>query len=206
MTSASDVDLVYLDLCDALRSLEAVRSSPREVRRSLSRYVELSQRLTSAMRKDYGKRSLGRWAASTFSEWTPATQLLKYLRNQDQHGDQVFITVHDRHYYDVPDDVDIAGLPARQFIVDSRWQMDDQMLDRPPHGLEVSLSEPSLKPKPTDLLLPTRIASSYVLYPRSAEDAKRIADAGVADIHEFANGTFGTLTRYYEFYRKAIGI
>jgi hypothetical protein len=43
-----DVVLVYADLRDALADLHDARGSPKRVRRSFSRFVELSQRLTSA--------------------------------------------------------------------------------------------------------------------------------------------------------------
>jgi len=177
-----------------------------EVRRAFSRYVELSQRLTSAMRKD-SSRLVGRpWAAATFPEWTPATELLKYLRNRDQHGEQVFVTVHDRHYYKVPDDVEISGIPAREFIVDSHWQMTDQMLDRPPSGLEVSLTDPSETRGPGEVLHPVRTESRYVLYPRNSEDELKVTAAGVSDIHAFAADTFAILGRYYDFFREQLGI
>ena len=205
MLAPSDVDLVYLDLCDVVSSLDAVRSSPKEVRRHLSRYVELSQRLTSAMRKDFSRRGRGKWHASSFPEWTPSTELLKYLRNQDQHGEQVFITVHDRHYYDIPDDVEIAGIPGRNMIVDSRWQMTDQTLDRPPEGLEVRLRYPGSPLQSGEVLLPTRTESSFVLYPRTREDERQINAAGVTDIYAFVNETFAVLTKYYEFYKQAAG-
>ena len=205
MTTPSDVDLVYLDLCDAVRSLSEARPSPKEVRRTLSRYVELSQRLTAAMRKDFSRRTSREWNASSFGEWTPRTELLKYLRNQDQHGEQVFITVHDRHYFDIPDDVEIAGVPGRQMIVDSHWNMTDQTLDRPPEGLEVKLTDPGAPPHSGEVFRPTRTESSYVLYPRTPKDKRKIAGAGVSDVYALVDGTFAVLTRYYEFYKHKAG-
>ena len=200
MATTSDVELVFFDLRDALRAMEEAHSSPRDVRRTFSRYVELSQRLTSAMRKDFSKRTAQAWIASSFAEWTPATELLKYIRNQDQHGEQVFITVHDRHYYSVPEDVEIAGIPGRQFIVDSHWQMTDQMLDRPPHGLKVKLSNPGEPLHSGDILLPEKTESRYVLYPRTPKEERRIQAAGISDVYVIARETLATLTRYYEFY------
>lgn len=205
MADTSDADLVFHDLCDALRQLEEAHASPKEVRRAFSRYVELSQRLTSAMRKDFSKRKGQAWPASSFVEWTPATELLKYLRNQDQHGEQVFITVHDRHYYVVPEDVEIAGIPGRQFIVNSHWQMTDQLLDRPPEGLEVKLNDPGDSLHSGDVLLPERTESRYVLFPRTPKEEQRIKEAGISDVYVIARETFTTLNRYYEFYCKHTG-
>jgi hypothetical protein len=51
MAEATDVDVVFFDLRDTAQGLDAVRSIPREVRRAFSRYVELFQRLTSAIRQ-----------------------------------------------------------------------------------------------------------------------------------------------------------
>jgi len=201
----SDVDLVFLDLGDAVAALELARHSPRDVRRALSRYVELSQRLTSAMRKDYSRRGRGVWQAISFPAWNSKTELLKYLRNQDQHGEQVFITVHDRHYYRVPEGTEIAGIPGREFIVDARWQLTDQTLDRPPEGLEVKLFDTGTPPGAGDILLPGRTDSSFVLYPRTPEDEQRVARAGVTDLYQFVHETFATLRAYYEFYQSAVG-
>lgn len=201
----SDVDLVFADLCDALRVMEESRQSPREVRRAFSRYVELSQRLTAAMRKDFSNRVGGRWVASSFEGWTPATRLLKYLRNQDQHGEQVFITVHDRHFYSVPDDVEIAGIPGRELIVDGHWHMTDQLLDRPPEGLTFRLREPGDPLHGGEVLLPARTESQFVLYPRTPEDERQVEAAGVSDVYVIARETLSTLTRYYEFYCNASG-
>ncbi|WP_147435829.1 hypothetical protein [Sulfurisoma sediminicola] len=157
------------------------------------------------MRKDYSKRCKGKWEASSFVGWNPRTELLKYLRNQDQHGEQVFITVHDRHFYDVPDDVEIGGIPGRQFVVDGHWQMTDQTLDRQPEGLEVGLGGPGVPYESTEILKPTRTESSYVLFPRKPEDQSRFQAAAVSDVHEFARDTLATLTEYFEFYKAKVG-
>jgi hypothetical protein len=200
VTIPSDVDLVYFDLRDSLRALEDARASPKEVRRALSRFMELSQRLTSAMRKDFSKRTGAKWNASLFAEWSPATELLKYLRNEDQHGEQVFITVLDRHFYRIPDDVEVRGFPAREFTVESRWHMTDQMLDRPPAGMELRLGNSPTDRDSGEVLLPERTESVYVFYPQSGAQVRRIAKAGLSDVHEFAKESFATLTKYYSHY------
>jgi hypothetical protein len=201
MTNPTDVDLVYFDLRDAVRALDEVRSTPREVRRVFSRYVELSQRLTSAMRKDFKKRTHRTWEASRFPGWTATTDLLKYLRNQDQHEDQVFITVHDRHFYDFPVEIEISGRRTRNLIVDGHWHMTDQMLDRPPSGLELTITYDD---GTAESVNPTRTESSYVLYPRNESQSKRIAAALISDVYGLVTETFATLTQYYEFYRREV--
>jgi hypothetical protein len=50
---------VFADLSDAYAALVASQHSPREVRRAFVRFVDLSQKLTSAMRKDFSRLNLG---------------------------------------------------------------------------------------------------------------------------------------------------
>jgi hypothetical protein len=203
-TTLSDVDLVYFDVRDALRALDEARASPKEVRRALSRFMELSQRLTSAMRKDFSKLTGEKWNASAFAEWSPATELIKYFRNEDQHGEQVFITVLDRHFYKIPDNVEIRGFPDREFTAESRWHMTDQMRDHPPEGIELRLSGSASAKDSGEVLLPERTESVYVFYPRSAAQERRIARAGLSDVHEFARESFATLTKYYLHYNEEV--
>jgi len=201
MADPTDVDLVYYDLRDSVNLLDSARAVPREVRRVFSRYVELSQRLTSAMRKDFKARQGSSWEASRFSGWTPSTELLKYLRNEDQHGEQIFITVHDHHVYVFPHEIGINGHRTRELSAKSEWQMTNQMLDRPPEGLEFSVTWDD---GTHEVILPTRTESTYVLYPRNDEQRKRIAQAGNADVYSLVAETFVTLTRYHEFYLREI--
>ena len=156
------------------------------------------------MRRDFSSRKGEKWEAANFTAWTANTELLKYLRNQDQHAEQVFITVHDRHYYDIPDDIEIAGIVGRQFVVDGVWQMTDQTLDRPPEGIEVRLSEPDVPPPGGQLLLPTRTESWYEFFPRNSEQKTRFARTQTTDVHAFASDTFATLSAYYERYKRAV--
>lgn len=156
------------------------------------------------MRRDFSSRKGKKWEATSFTAWTAKTELLKYLRNQDQHADQVFITVHDRHYYDVPDDVEIAGIPGRQFVIDGVWQMTDQTQDRPPEGLEVRLSDRGVRPPAGQLLLPTKTESWYEFYPRNNEQKNRFTKAQATDVHAFTSDTFATLSAYYEHYKHAV--
>ena len=102
MKPTLDSPLVFADLADAHATLIASRKSPREIRRAFVHFVDLSQKLTSAMRKDFSKLALGNWEASAFQGWTPVTKLLKHLRNEDQHGHQIYISVRERRYFPVP--------------------------------------------------------------------------------------------------------
>ena len=102
MTRSTETALVFADLKDAFAALGAARGSPKDVHRAFTRFLELSQKLTAAMRKDASWLGKGKWIASSFPGWTPATEFIKYLRNEDQHGDQVFLSVHERRYFQIP--------------------------------------------------------------------------------------------------------
>lgn len=205
MATHSDASVVFLDLRDALVSLDQARGSPREVRRAFSRYIELSQRLTSAMRKDFSRLLGKKWDASLFSGWSPRTELLKYLRNQDQHDMQVFITVREIRHYILPPDVEVPGFPNRNFVVTGTWNLTDHMLTAPPEGLEVCLSDSPTPGSAKEVLEPQSIERQYVLLPRDEKDKQKFEAAGASDVHVLAHETFETLTKYYEFFCAKVG-
>lgn len=200
----TDVAVVFADLRDSLESLDQARGSPRDVRRALSRYVELSQRLTSAMRKGYGGRGTGKWEASRFSGWTSRTELLKYLRNQDQHDHQVYVTVCETMHYTLPADVEVRGIP-RSFVVRGTWNITDHLMTAPPEGLEVCLSDTPGPGSPKDVLAPEKVERQYILLPRNDEQKQKFEAAGASDVHELAHDTFSTLSKYHEFFRSESG-
>ncbi len=206
MPTNADASVVFRDLRDALITLDEAVGSPRDVRRAFSRYVELSQRLTSAMRKDYSRLTGGKWEASLFTDWTVRTELLRYLRNQDQHGHQVFITVCETQHHTIPFDVEVPGFPSDVFVVNGTWNLTDHMLTEPPKGLEVCLSDPGVNPGAKDFLKPLRVEYRYVLLPRDKNDKDRFERAGASDVHELAHETFETLRKYHELFSQKLGI
>lgn len=202
--NSTEASLVFADLKDAFAELEIARDSPKDVRRAFSRFIDLTQKLTSAMRRDYSRLGKGTWNAASFTEWTPVTTLIKYLRNEDQHGDQIFLSLHERRHFPVP-----ANLPpgfnietARVFISEGTWHLDDQLLDAPPEGITTHEIDP-ITGQPTgkemELL---KIERLYILQARSKEASVKIAAAGSADIHELAASAFSTLSSYFRFFRE----
>lgn len=137
MQRPAQTKVVFADLRDTLVTLNGERESPKNVRRAFSRFVELSQKLTSAMRKDYSCLKSEPWKASAFSGWTPVTELFKYLRNEDQHGDQISISMHERRFYPMPTDLPlpIKVQPGQLWMFEGTWNLDDQLLDAPPDGI-----------------------------------------------------------------------
>jgi len=69
MTESSIVAVVYQDLADAFAELSSESTSPKAVRRSFANFVDLSQKLTSHMRKEYSEKKGKPWVASDFGGW-----------------------------------------------------------------------------------------------------------------------------------------
>ncbi len=204
MTSAVDTSLVFADLCDARVALVESRTSPREVRRAFVRFVDLSQRLTSAMRKDFSRMGLGAWKASRFMGWTAVTELLKHLRNEDQHELPIYLSVHERRHFPVPRELPpgFAAPPNHTFVFEGTWVLTDQLLDDPPNGIETFEFNPTTgQPtgKPMRLL---KLERFYVLQARSEKPRLLIEAVGSSDVHFLAASAFATLADYYAFFRK----
>lgn len=204
MPHATEAALVFTDLSDAHAALERARLSPKDVRRVFSRFVELSQKLTSAMRRDTSRLGLGVWAASSFDSWTPITELLKYLRNEDQHGDQIYLSVHERRHFPIPANLPLGFNvePGRSFVFEGTWQLDDQLLDQPPDGITTFEVDPltgQLTGREMEML---KIERLFILQARSEKARQMIAAAGTTDVHEIADSALNTLRNYFEFFCK----
>lgn len=200
-----DSPLVFADLADAHSTLVGSRSSPREVRRAFVRFVDLSQKLTSAMRKDFSKLGLGNWEASKFQKWTPVTGLLKHLRNEDQHGHQIYISVHERRHFPIPENLPpgFAKPASNTFVVEGTWELTDQLLRDPPEGIETFEINP-MTGQPTGKPMPLlKLERLYVLQARSEKTRELIAAARLIDVHEISAAAFSTLTEYFEFFRNS---
>ena len=204
MPHVSEAALVFADLGDALKALEIARDSPKDVRRAFSRFAELAQKLTSAMRKDFSRLGKGKWIASSFDGWTPVTELMKYLRNEDQHGDQIHISVHERRHFPVPTNLPpgFHSEPGRTFVFEGTWDLHDQLLDSPPDGIESFKVDP-LTGQPTGQEMQLlNLERLYLLQARSEEARAKIVAAGTRDVHVLAEAAFSTLAAYFQFFRE----
>lgn len=202
MLRPTQTQVVFVDLRDALETLNRERDSPRNVRRAFSRFVELSQKLTSAMRKDYSRLKAEKWKASDFSSWNPVTDLIKHLRNEDQHGDQISISVHERRFYPLPTDLPlpITIQPGQLWVFEGTWNLDDQLLDAIPEGITSYAIDPATL-RPTDReIAPVRVERLYILQARSEEAQSKLQAAGTADIHAIAQRAFAIFSEYYGFF------
>ncbi len=204
MSNLLDVSLVFADLSDAFAKLGVCRRSPREVRREFLRFVNLSQKLTAAMRKDFSMLNLGRWEGSRFRGWTPVTELLKHLRNEDQHGRQIYISVHERRHFPVPENLPpgFTRPASNTFVFEGTWELTNQLLDDPPDGIETFEVNPITgQPtgRPISLL---KLERFYILQARTDETRQFIAAAGLIDLHEISASAFATLNSYFDFFCK----
>jgi len=208
MSNLLEVSLVFADLNDAFAKLMACRRSPREVRREFLRFVNLSQKLTAAMRKDFSRLNLGSWKGARFQGWTPVTELLKHLRNEDQHGQQIYISVHERRHFPVP-----VNLPsgftrptANTFVFEGTWELTNQLLDDPPDGIETFEVNP-ITGQPTGRpMLLLKLERFYTLQARTDETRQLIAAAGLIDLHEISVSAFSTFNSYFDFFCKEANV
>ena len=204
MNPPLDTALVFADLGDAHAALVASRKSPREVRRAFVRFIDLSQKLTSAMRKDFSRLNRGNWTASKFQGWTPVTELLKHLRNEDQHGRQIYISVHERRHFPVPENLPPGFMrpAANTFVFEGTWELTDQLLEDPPEGIETFEVNP-MTSQPTGRPMPLlKLERFYILQARTDETRKFIAAAGLIDVHEISASGFAALSEYFAFFRR----
>lgn len=198
MPSVSDVELVLADLEDAFKALNSAVSSPKLVRQSFSRFVELTQRLTAVMRKDWSARRGGTWAANTFPGWNATTALFKELRNQEQHEQQIYISVEETRYYE------LFGPGGGRIAYSGTWKLTDQLAASPPDWMRLYDSDPVTGAK-TNVEIPhCAVAYKYLLQPRDHRTAELVRAAGKSGIHELSSTCMTTLREYCAFYRSSI--
>jgi len=193
-----DSAMIYHDLEDALSELEAERQSPKQVRRLFSRFVDLTQRLTSAMRKDFSRIKSKKWIAETFSGWNNVTDFFKWLRGEDQHNLPIFISVHERRFYEV------ASIPGKPFIFEGTWTLSDQMTEAPPNGMTFYPIDPRTGNFAEVSTEPLRIEYQYLLQPRTDKAKSQIASVGTPDVHKLSRACFNVLAQYYEYFEQEI--
>ncbi len=198
MPELSDVDLVFADLQDALAELDNAITSPKQVRRCFSRYVELTQRLTSAMRRECKGKTGVDWQAANFKGWTEVTRLFKDLRNEEQHERQIYISVHETRYFE------LFGPGGGRIATSGTWQLTDQLLEKPPDALKMFDSDPDTGQMTNDEIPHCGVSYRYLLQPREAKLNARLQVIGTADLHALSASCMATLREYHSFYRSSV--
>lgn len=194
MPRQSDVDLVLADLEDALQALNNAVSSPKLVRQAFSRFIDLSQRLTSVMRKDWSKRQRGPWKASTFEGWNNTSSLFKELRNQEQHELQVYISIHETRCYEP------FGPGGGQIAHFGTWKLTDQSAASPPDWMKLYESDPHTGEMLDVEILPYEVTYQYLIQPRDEVIASLLQDIGTSDLHQLSADCMAILRQYHTFY------
>jgi hypothetical protein len=188
---------VFADLRDAFHALEAARGSPKEVRRAFSRFVDLTQRLTSAMRTDFSHVKGRRWEAKSFAGWNKITEFFKWLRNEDQHELPIRISVHERRFYELP------GFPDKLFPFEGTWTLADQMTDDHPDGITFYPVDPATG-KQLDPVAPVRVEYQYLIQPHSEAARSRLHEIGTTDVHQLSGACFAVLADYHEYFSASL--
>lgn len=188
------VDLVFTDLRDAFADLRSAAHSPKLVRRAFSRFVDLTQRLTNVMRKDYKALTGERWSATDFPGWTETTTVFKQLRNDEQHELPLHVSVEETRYYQVAPGID------QFFVMSGVWALTDQLANNPPEGMALHLGDPQTGAMLPDPLQVSRITYRFLLQPRDDIQKTLIQQLTSTDVIEMSNECMVTLAQYHALY------
>lgn len=191
--------VVFADLRDALERLDNARGSPKDVRRAFVTFVDLSQKLTSAMRKDFSRVKSAQWEARAFPDWNDVTNFFKWLRNQDQHDLPIHISVHERRFYEVP------GQPGQLFPFEGTWKLADQLTDDIPQGITFYPADPTTG-EPLEARAPVHTEYQYLLQWQSETARQKLQAIGTTDVHQLSATCFATLQAYYEHFCAKLGV
>lgn len=189
------------DLADAMILLENSKSSPKDVRRSFSNFVELSQKLTSCMRKEYS----GKWEAEKYEGWNGYTEIIKKLRNYDQHEQIIRTEKLETTYHTIPAE---NGWPEITLGISGTLKDVDQLSDKTPSGsLKIMAADPKTG-KITNKEIGVIKEKNYKFMLNISENSdkgrqinKLLKKVGNPEIFQLASECFSVLKKYYEFYQ-----
>jgi hypothetical protein len=200
MSEASNVALAFRDLRDAFEELSSGSVSPVAVRRNFTTFVDLSQKLTSYMRKEYGEKKGQTWVASDFDGWNDVTELFKAIRTDDQHERPISILVNETHYLriseDTPDELAVSGTWSFSF--------DDQHLDTPRDDIIFELQDPQTGQPSGQRVTPTRVEYEFHLLPSSKKVEALLTKLGDRNVRSLSEKCFEVLSNYYQYYEDQV--
>ena len=146
------------------------------------------------MRTDYSRLKGGKWEARKFSGWTVDTEFLKWLRNEDQHGEQIHISVHQRNFYR------LAALGDELLVFEGTWVLIDQLTTEIPSGISFHLPDPATGTISDVVVQPVRTEFQYLFQPRTLEAREWFQKVGNSDIHQLAERAIAVFRTYHEFF------
>ncbi|PLX62352.1 hypothetical protein [Sedimenticola selenatireducens] len=187
------------DLEFAYNELSASGMSPVSVRRAFTRFVDLTQKLTSVMRKEYKQLAGESWIASEFQGWCAHTEVFKKIRNADQHQNPIQIQVKERKLYAITEDKD-------KFIaVECVWELDDQLANKPPDGMFLMPTNPETGgPNKSVRYTPSKVEYEFLLYPETTEIIDLLGSLGTRNILSLSKSCYEILCDYYGYYEVKI--
>jgi hypothetical protein len=204
MKKLSDVDIVFGDLADSLYRLKNQSDSPKEIRRAFTDFVNLSQKLTACMRKEYN----GEWNANEFNGWTQITELFKKLRNYEQHEELIRAEIEEVSNVTFPakDGWPSFGLGMSHTIKD----VDQLSNSLPESGLKIIEADPE-----TGIInnneVECSISSKYIYKLSISQKTKNgkpinklLNQIKSLDIHYLTDRCFIVLQDYYDFYKQKL--
>jgi len=189
MSESSIVAVAFRDLADAYGELSSGSTSPMAVRRSFADFVDLSQKLTSYMRKEYSAKKGEKWEASAYVGWNDVTDLFKQLRNDDQHDCPVSIVVEETQYFRVFEDgplIAVAGTWS--------FSLDDQLADTPRSDIQIGFVDLKTGRPSGQLITPTRTEHEFHLSPSSPEAEALLVKVGDTNVRTLSERCFRILT------------
>ena len=195
MAEHSIVALVFQDLTDAFDELASGGTSPKAVRRSFASFVDLSQKLTSHMRKEYSEKKGEKWVPSDFGGWNDVTELFKQLRNDDQHDRPVAILVDETQYFRA-----YEGGPEIALSGTWSFSLEDQLADAPRDDLRLELADPATGQPSGRLVAPTRKAYEFHLAPSSEKARTLLAKIGDPNVLTLSGECLRVLSDYHRYY------
>lgn len=199
MPSASIVAVVFQDLEDAYDELSSGSISPVAIRRSFARFLDLSQKLTSYMRKEYSEKKGQEWVASTFDGWNDYTELFKRLRNDDQHDSPVSILVNETQYFQVFED-------APPIVLTGKWSLslDDQVAVTPRDDLILEAADPETGRPSGQRITPIRKEYEFHLTPSSKKAETLLKKIDDPNVRTLSEKCFEVLSDYYQYYQRKL--
>lgn len=204
VVAITDVDVVMADLGRALDQLTTNRDSPREVRSAFSVFVDLSQKLTSVMRKEFP----GEWEGKDFQGWTEITEVFKELRNYEQHEQLLRHNVEETSHLTIPAE---DGWPEITLGISGTLRKGDPLATKKPSANVVLMAADRETGRMTNRQI-GQVASrthKYVLSigaesERGRKIQRLLGKIGTADVHVLAKACYAVLLEYHAFYGRAL--
>jgi len=194
-TKTLDTEIVFRDLTRANKKIRHQHKNPDAVRRWFTSFVTNSQKLTDTMRKEYNELTGRKWEASTFTGWTPITNLIKKLRNTDLHELPIRIRLLQTQVY--------HGFEAEtNKPVEMRVQMGYTSEAGLEKGIPGEFAVEDLNQK--QMLTPQERELEFQVEGIIAEIEKMIEKAAMRDVHALTAECYRTLSQYYGFYETEL--